>query len=298
MSEGQEHHIETEEAPEKKVVATKVSGTVKWFNVKNGYGFINRDDNKEDVFVHQTAIKKNNPKKYLRSVGDGEAVEFDVVEGDKGTEAANVTGPDGAPVEGSKYAAERRNFRRRYYRRRRPQKENGEVGEGSAGEGETSEGGGDGEKKNVRRRGRGGGRYRGGGYRRYRGPPRNRSEDDDDKENREEGEDRDNQSEQRPRRGGYRGGRGGRGGGRNRRYRGPPRNDGELADGDEENRAPADGEKRGRRRRFRRRRGPPRESNEQKEGDEGGHDDTTITPVASVIEPDSKPIENGVTASE
>ena len=60
----------------KQVIATKVTGTVKWFNVKSGYGFINRNDTKEDVFVHQTAIIKNNPKKAVRSVGDGEVCFF------------------------------------------------------------------------------------------------------------------------------------------------------------------------------------------------------------------------------
>uniref|UniRef100_U3I5W5 Y-box binding protein 3 n=1 Tax=Anas platyrhynchos platyrhynchos TaxID=8840 RepID=U3I5W5_ANAPP len=96
---------------EKKVLATKVLGTVKWFNVRNGYGFINRLTN------------------YLRSVGDGETVEFDVVEGEKGAEAANVTGPDGVPVEGSRYAADRRRYRRGYFGRRRGPPRSGVEGE-------------------------------------------------------------------------------------------------------------------------------------------------------------------------
>ena len=59
---GSDAKADAKEEP-KEVIAKKVTGTVKWFNVKSGYGFINRNDTKEDVFVHQTAIIKNNPKK-------------------------------------------------------------------------------------------------------------------------------------------------------------------------------------------------------------------------------------------
>ncbi|XP_045541864.1 Y-box factor homolog [Papilio machaon] len=115
-------------AKQKQVIAEKVSGTVKWFNVKSGYGFINRNDTKEDVFVHQTAIARNNPRKAVRSVGDGEAVEFAVVAGEKGFEAAGVTGPGGEPVKGSPYAADkRRGFPRQYY----PRQSGGRGGEGA-----------------------------------------------------------------------------------------------------------------------------------------------------------------------
>lgn len=61
------------------------TGTVKWFNEAKGYGFITTSTG-EDVFVHFSAIQA----KGFRSLAEGTPVEFDVVEGPKGKQAANV----------------------------------------------------------------------------------------------------------------------------------------------------------------------------------------------------------------
>ena len=61
------------------------TGNVKWFDNKKGYGFIEREDG-EDVFVHFSAIEEEG----FKSLEDGEEVEFEIVEGDRGPQAANV----------------------------------------------------------------------------------------------------------------------------------------------------------------------------------------------------------------
>jgi CspA family cold shock protein len=64
-----------------------IRGTVKWFNDSKGFGFITREDGGKDVFVHHTAINAQG----FKSLREGQKVEFDVVEGQKGPAAANVT---------------------------------------------------------------------------------------------------------------------------------------------------------------------------------------------------------------
>ncbi|MGH9208083.1 MAG: cold-shock protein [Acidimicrobiales bacterium] len=61
------------------------TGTVKWFNAEKGYGFISQADG-ADVFVHYSAIEMNG----YRSLEEGQQVEFEVKEGDKGLQAVSV----------------------------------------------------------------------------------------------------------------------------------------------------------------------------------------------------------------
>ena len=61
-------------------------GTVKWFNDQKGFGFITPEDGADDVFVHQSAIQSEG----FRSLSEGDRVEFEVVQGQKGPAAENV----------------------------------------------------------------------------------------------------------------------------------------------------------------------------------------------------------------
>ena len=63
-----------------------MKGTVKWFNNQKGYGFISMDDG-TDIFVHYTGLVMEG----FKTLDEGQAVEFEIAQGDKGPQAVNVT---------------------------------------------------------------------------------------------------------------------------------------------------------------------------------------------------------------
>ncbi len=72
-------------------MADRVTGTVKWFNAAKGYGFISREGGK-DLFVHYSAIQDTGNG--YRNLSEGDQVEFNVEEGQKGPQATNVVRVD------------------------------------------------------------------------------------------------------------------------------------------------------------------------------------------------------------
>jgi len=70
-------------------------GTVKWFNATKGYGFISTEEG-EDVFVHFSAIQAEG----FKTLDEGDEVEFEIVEAEKGPQAANVTKIEGSEETG------------------------------------------------------------------------------------------------------------------------------------------------------------------------------------------------------
>ena len=62
-------------------------GKVKWFNDQKGYGFIAKEDGSGDVFVHFSSIKSEG----FKSLAEGDAVEFEIIDSEKGPKAANVS---------------------------------------------------------------------------------------------------------------------------------------------------------------------------------------------------------------
>jgi CspA family cold shock protein len=83
----------TEEVPS----SNRCRGIVKWFNPTKGFGFITPSSGGIDVFVHQSEIQLSG----FRSLAQGEPVEYELYDGEKGPKALQVTGPDGSQVKGA-----------------------------------------------------------------------------------------------------------------------------------------------------------------------------------------------------
>src|SRR5687767_5899640 len=74
----------------RKSTMARITGTVKWFNDAKGYGFISREGG-PDVFVHFSAIQSSG----FKSLAEGDRVEFEIVQGQKGPQAADVSKAEG-----------------------------------------------------------------------------------------------------------------------------------------------------------------------------------------------------------
>ncbi len=68
-------------------MSNKMTGLVKWFNAEKGFGFISPEDGSKDVFVHFSAIQGNG----FKTLAEGQNVEFEIQDGQKGPAAVNVT---------------------------------------------------------------------------------------------------------------------------------------------------------------------------------------------------------------
>ncbi len=68
-------------------MSERLTGTVKWFDERKGFGFIERSDGERDVFVHFSAIQSEG----FRTLREGESVEFEIESSDRGPKAARVT---------------------------------------------------------------------------------------------------------------------------------------------------------------------------------------------------------------
>ena len=67
-----------------------IKGTVKWFNSKKGFGFIEREDKEKDAFVHMSAVKASG----MRYLNEGDKIEFTLEDGPKGPSAVNLKKAD------------------------------------------------------------------------------------------------------------------------------------------------------------------------------------------------------------
>jgi len=94
------HKVRKEQFKQSKKVLSLTKGTVKWFNPRKGFGFITLDGEETDVFVHFSAIQGGDDE--FKTIYEGDIVEFEVVDGDKGQQASDVVVVEKGPRNSSR----------------------------------------------------------------------------------------------------------------------------------------------------------------------------------------------------